>query len=112
MGYKLCRTQSCMYTLNEMEICTQALVLLVCDGGVNLNTVDCAFYLYIIATFQWNSLARHVIWGTPSVLGLLALFSVTNPLSLSLSLSLTHTHTHTHTHYTTLWWKCMLIELG
>ena len=45
VGYKLCRTWSCMYKLNEMEICTQALLLLVCDGGVNLSTVDGAFYL-------------------------------------------------------------------
>ena len=39
------------YKLNEMEICTQALVLLVCDGGFSLNTVDCAFYHSINATF-------------------------------------------------------------
>ena len=45
VGYKLYRTWSCMYKLNEMEICTQALVLLVCDGGFSLSTVDCAFYL-------------------------------------------------------------------
>ena len=51
VGYKLHRTGSCMYTLNEMETCTQALVLLVCDGRVSLSTVDCAFYHSTIATF-------------------------------------------------------------
>ena len=45
VGYKFYRTRSCMYKLNKMEICTQAIVLLVCDGGVSLNTVDCVFYL-------------------------------------------------------------------
>ena len=45
VGYKLYRTWSCMYKLNDMQICTQALLLLVFDGGVSLNTVDCAFYL-------------------------------------------------------------------